>query len=153
MNTDGSYECTCKPGHFINSTGDCVDVDECADVHNLVCHEITEKCINTIGSFECECNDGFFLEHMVVFGQVITGRGRQKRFTPRFKKNNESLLQSFQNFKKSIPIKIPNFKNLPLADPKIFEIQSYFKFKFRDIYFYFNPKNFKKSILFPIPKF
>ena len=39
VNTDGSYECTCKPGHFINSTGDCVDVDECADDHNLVCHE------------------------------------------------------------------------------------------------------------------
>ena len=39
VNTDGSYECTCKPGHFINSTGDCVDVDECADNHNLVCHK------------------------------------------------------------------------------------------------------------------
>ena len=55
-------------------------------INDLSPVKVTEKCINTIGSFECECNDGFFLEHMVVFGQVITGRGRQKSFNPRVKK-------------------------------------------------------------------
>ncbi|XP_041371795.1 fibrillin-2-like isoform X2 [Gigantopelta aegis] len=57
QNLPGSYRCECRTGYVKSSTGDCVDVDECA-TSNLCDH----NCNNTVGSYICSCRDGFTIE-------------------------------------------------------------------------------------------
>ncbi|XP_059552644.1 adhesion G protein-coupled receptor E2-like [Myotis daubentonii] len=65
-NTEGSYYCTCIPGHrlvsgaakFSNaSENTCQDVDECTSGEHS-CHNSTQ-CNNTKGSYECRCRPGW----------------------------------------------------------------------------------------------
>ncbi|XP_067363392.1 latent-transforming growth factor beta-binding protein 4 isoform X2 [Channa argus] len=57
-NTIGSYRCltSCEPGFKATGSGECVDINECAN--KTVCgdHAI---CQNTLGTYLCTCNQGF----------------------------------------------------------------------------------------------
>eukprot|EP01088_Endostelium_zonatum_P002500 TRINITY_DN1307_c0_g1_i1.p1 TRINITY_DN1307_c0_g1~~TRINITY_DN1307_c0_g1_i1.p1 ORF type:complete len:912 (-),score=135.45 TRINITY_DN1307_c0_g1_i1:123-2756(-) len=55
-NTNGSYECVCKPG-FEGDGIRCVDIDECS-TGIAKCHQHAD-CINTVGSYMCRCRPGF----------------------------------------------------------------------------------------------
>ncbi|XP_078381971.1 uncharacterized protein LOC144664667 isoform X3 [Oculina patagonica] len=55
-NTEGSFNCSCKPG-FSGDGINCADIDECTmKIHN--CSE-NAMCNNTEGSFNCSCKPGF----------------------------------------------------------------------------------------------
>ncbi|XP_030840972.1 fibrillin-1-like, partial [Strongylocentrotus purpuratus] len=59
-NTQGSYECDCKPGFrddFMDGTS-CTDLVECTDNSSYTCDE-KAKCENTIGSYLCVCIAGY----------------------------------------------------------------------------------------------
>ncbi|XP_059552643.1 adhesion G protein-coupled receptor E5 [Myotis daubentonii] len=65
-NTEGSYYCTCIPGHRLvsgaekfsdESENTCQDMDECLDPRICKSH----KCVNTHGSYTCTCPPGFEL--------------------------------------------------------------------------------------------
>ncbi|XP_041795911.1 latent-transforming growth factor beta-binding protein 4 isoform X3 [Chelmon rostratus] len=57
-NTIGSYRCltSCDPGYQVTQTGNCVDVDECAN--KTLCGEHA-SCQNLIGTYLCVCHQGF----------------------------------------------------------------------------------------------
>ncbi|XP_017775137.1 PREDICTED: fibrillin-1 [Nicrophorus vespilloides] len=58
-NTNGSYECSCYEGYYLNeTTRACVDIDECIDEYSNDCDQL---CLNTPGSYSCECQEGFSL--------------------------------------------------------------------------------------------
>eukprot|EP00922_Rhytidocystis_sp_ex-Travisia-forbesii_P016855 GHVS01025160.1.p1 GENE.GHVS01025160.1~~GHVS01025160.1.p1 ORF type:complete len:559 (-),score=95.84 GHVS01025160.1:56-1732(-) len=67
QDTAGSYECLCRPGHFLapdNMT--CLDIDECSLPHLNRCDERFTRCRNTAGSFECDCLDASMLKDAVT---------------------------------------------------------------------------------------
>ncbi|KAJ8280860.1 hypothetical protein GJAV_G00059950 [Gymnothorax javanicus] len=57
-NSIGSYHCitTCEPGYQVTATGECVDINECAN--KTVCGEHA-FCQNLIGTYECMCDEGY----------------------------------------------------------------------------------------------
>ncbi|XP_038548862.1 latent-transforming growth factor beta-binding protein 2-like isoform X4 [Micropterus salmoides] len=57
-NTIGSYHCltSCEPGYQVTQTGDCVDVNECAN--QTVCG-VHASCQNLLGTYLCVCDQGF----------------------------------------------------------------------------------------------
>eukprot|EP00070_Physeter_catodon_P025559 XP_023989206.1 latent-transforming growth factor beta-binding protein 2 isoform X3 [Physeter catodon] len=57
-NSPGSYRCVpgCQPGFHLAPTGDCADIDECANDTMCGSHGF---CDNTDGSFRCLCDQGF----------------------------------------------------------------------------------------------
>ncbi|MCJ8733479.1 hypothetical protein PDJAM_G00223900 [Pangasius djambal] len=57
-NTIGSFRClvTCEPGYSLTATGECVDINECAN--ESVCgHHMF--CQNLIGTYQCICDQGY----------------------------------------------------------------------------------------------
>ncbi|XP_017321174.1 latent-transforming growth factor beta-binding protein 4 isoform X1 [Ictalurus punctatus] len=57
-NTIGSFRCfiTCEPGYSLTATGECVDINECAN--ESVCgHHMF--CRNLIGTYQCICDQGY----------------------------------------------------------------------------------------------
>ena len=82
-NTEGSYQCDCDDGFFLNSSNICAgdyrmvilsysvdngilllnaDIDEC---EQSPCG-INANCTNAIGSFNCSCEDGFHLNESAI---------------------------------------------------------------------------------------
>ncbi|XP_070987047.1 latent-transforming growth factor beta-binding protein 4-like [Oncorhynchus clarkii lewisi] len=57
-NTVGSYRCitSCEPGYRVTRTGECVDINECAN--ETVCGEHA-FCQNLIGTYQCMCDQGY----------------------------------------------------------------------------------------------
>ncbi|XP_066560038.1 latent-transforming growth factor beta-binding protein 4 isoform X2 [Amia ocellicauda] len=57
-NTIGSYHCitTCEPGLRLTASGECVDIDECAN--KTICGPNT-ICQNLFGLYQCTCERGF----------------------------------------------------------------------------------------------
>ncbi|XP_029628336.1 latent-transforming growth factor beta-binding protein 4 isoform X3 [Salmo trutta] len=57
-NTIGSYRCitSCEPGYRVTRTGECVDINECAN--ETVCGEHA-FCQNLIGTYQCMCDQGY----------------------------------------------------------------------------------------------
>ncbi|XP_051512932.1 latent-transforming growth factor beta-binding protein 4-like isoform X3 [Myxocyprinus asiaticus] len=57
-NTIGSFHCvaSCEPGYHITATGECVDINECAN--ETVCGPHT-FCQNLIGTYQCICDQGY----------------------------------------------------------------------------------------------
>ena len=55
--TDGSYQCSCRPGYKEVNQVDCEDIDECT----ISDHDCEQVCENTMGSFLCSCNDTYRL--------------------------------------------------------------------------------------------
>lgn len=51
VNTFSSYLCVCKSGFKPDSSGICVDIDECNETNNPC--QSHHHCLNNIGSFEC----------------------------------------------------------------------------------------------------
>uniref|UniRef100_W5NB98 Latent-transforming growth factor beta-binding protein 1 n=1 Tax=Lepisosteus oculatus TaxID=7918 RepID=W5NB98_LEPOC len=57
-NTIGSFHCItiCEPGYRVTASGDCVDINECAN--NTICGEHA-FCQNLMGSYQCMCDPGY----------------------------------------------------------------------------------------------
>lgn len=55
VETAGSFDCRCNSGFKLNSTGSCIDIDECL-TSNGGCQR---RCTNTFGSFKCSCGLGY----------------------------------------------------------------------------------------------
>ncbi|XP_026996077.2 latent-transforming growth factor beta-binding protein 4-like isoform X4 [Tachysurus fulvidraco] len=57
-NTIGSFRCfiTCEPGYSLTATGECVDINECAN--KSVCGQHM-FCRNLIGTYQCICDQGY----------------------------------------------------------------------------------------------
>ncbi|XP_036440701.1 latent-transforming growth factor beta-binding protein 4-like [Colossoma macropomum] len=57
-NTIGSFRClvSCPPGYSFTATGECVDINECAN--ETVCGEHA-FCQNLIGTYQCICDQGY----------------------------------------------------------------------------------------------
>ncbi|XP_072551408.1 latent-transforming growth factor beta-binding protein 4 isoform X2 [Salminus brasiliensis] len=57
-NTIGSFHCliSCQPGYSTTATGECVDINECAN--ETVCGEHA-YCQNLIGTYQCICDQGY----------------------------------------------------------------------------------------------
>lgn len=56
----GTSVCICRQGYMRDApTGQCVDVNECADVHGKVACGVNAICKNLPGSYECQCPLGF----------------------------------------------------------------------------------------------
>ncbi|XP_043120290.1 latent-transforming growth factor beta-binding protein 4 isoform X2 [Puntigrus tetrazona] len=57
-NTIGSFRCvaSCEPGYHITSSGECVDINECAN--ETVCGHHA-FCQNLIGTYQCLCDQGY----------------------------------------------------------------------------------------------
>ncbi|KAI1290740.1 Fibulin-1 [Halotydeus destructor] len=58
-NTHKSYTCECTSGYVKDTSGNCVDVDECSDTRYTLCPAQEAICFNTPGSYQCLCKDGF----------------------------------------------------------------------------------------------
>ncbi|KAK3590313.1 hypothetical protein CHS0354_034248 [Potamilus streckersoni] len=56
VNSPGSFACKCEQGYEMSNTTQCIDLDECAGLHNC-----SHQCINSEGSYRCTCNEGFQL--------------------------------------------------------------------------------------------
>ena len=52
-NTNDSYTCDCAIGYAMNSSGNCVDINECDNEINC-----QQSCMNTEGSYSCICDKG-----------------------------------------------------------------------------------------------
>ena len=64
-NTEGSFECSCRPGFELYGSKHCVDIDECSEMNdNGGCEQI---CVNTQGGHYCACEKGYIL-HRNLFG-------------------------------------------------------------------------------------
>ena len=67
--TEGSYQCWCRPGYEEINQVECEDIDECTNSG----HDCEQVCQNTIGSFVCSCNDTYRLgldgKHCVDFDE------------------------------------------------------------------------------------
>lgn len=59
INEIGSYKCECIPGYWMDSTGKCIDIDECSRSCLNTCNSKTSYCVNEPGSYYCECRFGF----------------------------------------------------------------------------------------------
>ena len=59
VNNVGGYDCECDSGYAMNSSGVCVDIDECAFSSIPPCNPVNGSCQNTEGSYICSCNEGF----------------------------------------------------------------------------------------------
>lgn len=58
LDTQGSYECRCKPGFAMAPNGKlCLDIDECQQPSLNTCDPKTSVCHNLEGSFRCDCID------------------------------------------------------------------------------------------------
>ena len=70
--TDGSYQCWCRPGYKESNQVECEDIDECTNSG----HDCEQVCENTIGSFVCSCNDTYRLgpdgKHCVDFNECLS---------------------------------------------------------------------------------
>ncbi|XP_056138750.1 latent-transforming growth factor beta-binding protein 4 isoform X3 [Lampris incognitus] len=57
-NTIGSFRCvtSCQPGYRVTHTGECVDLNECAN--KTVCGQHA-FCQNLIGTYQCVCDQGY----------------------------------------------------------------------------------------------
>ncbi|XP_052437637.1 latent-transforming growth factor beta-binding protein 4 isoform X1 [Carassius gibelio] len=57
-NTIGSFSClaSCEPGYHITASGECVDINECAN--ETVCGHHA-FCQNLIGTYQCLCDQGY----------------------------------------------------------------------------------------------
>ena len=73
QNTQGSYECSCKPGFYKSEFPEiddisnqafykCLDIDECAE-GNIGCSDERMTCLNTDGSYQCSCPGGYEIPH------------------------------------------------------------------------------------------
>uniref|UniRef100_A0A3P8QNZ3 Fibrillin 2b n=1 Tax=Astatotilapia calliptera TaxID=8154 RepID=A0A3P8QNZ3_ASTCA len=57
LNTEGSYECECPPGHALSTDGSaCEDVNECQLSDNLCKNG---QCVNMMGTYQCSCDTGY----------------------------------------------------------------------------------------------
>ena len=56
------YRCECPSGYEKNGSGDCIDIDECADSAQYGC-PVNSTCRDTDGSYECDCATGFNMVH------------------------------------------------------------------------------------------
>ena len=70
--TEGSYQCWCRPGYEEINQVECEDIDECSNSG----HDCEQVCLNTIGSFVCSCNDTYRLgpdgKHCVDFNECLS---------------------------------------------------------------------------------
>lgn len=56
----GTSVCICRQGYMRDApTGQCVDVDECGDVHGKIACGVNAICKNLPGSYECQCPPNF----------------------------------------------------------------------------------------------
>lgn len=70
MNTPGSFTCDCREGFERNSSGVCVDRDECNCVEMQFCPTGPRtNCTNTFGSFICACIPGYQREFNNCFDE------------------------------------------------------------------------------------
>jgi len=59
-NSDSGFTCDCLLGFSEETTGNCVDIDECADMtDDCTVSTPNSHCSNTIGSYVCLCDTGF----------------------------------------------------------------------------------------------
>jgi len=58
-NTYRNYTCDCKRGYRKDGAGNCIDIDECSELHYTVCPKHESICLNTPGSYRCLCKEGF----------------------------------------------------------------------------------------------
>ncbi|XP_052124125.1 fibulin-1-like [Frankliniella occidentalis] len=58
FNRPGTYQCQCPPGHTLDETKNCVDVDECERFPRQACSDLA-TCENTVGSYRCHCKEGY----------------------------------------------------------------------------------------------
>ena len=57
-NVFGTFACSCEPGYQFDATGNCVDIDECADPNMTPC-DTNATCTNLDGTYSCACDMGF----------------------------------------------------------------------------------------------
>jgi len=59
-NSDSGFACDCLLGFSEETTGNCVDINECADMtDDCTVSTPNSHCSNTIGSYMCLCDTGF----------------------------------------------------------------------------------------------
>lgn len=59
-NSDSGFTCDCLLGFSEETTGNCVDIDECADMtDDCTVSTPNSHCSNTIGAYVCLCDAGF----------------------------------------------------------------------------------------------
>ncbi|XP_058243291.1 latent-transforming growth factor beta-binding protein 4-like isoform X4 [Hemibagrus wyckioides] len=77
-NTIGSFRCfiTCEPGYSITATGECVDINECAN--ESVCGQHM-FCRNLIGTYQCICDQGY---ETTADGRSCVGSGSESSSLP-----------------------------------------------------------------------
>lgn len=57
VNTDGSFQCECPPGHELASDKQsCKDIDECSRTSGICSNGV---CENMMGTYQCICNEGY----------------------------------------------------------------------------------------------
>eukprot|EP00035_Acanthoeca_spectabilis_P004571 m.105011 g.105011 ORF g.105011 m.105011 type:complete len:2254 (-) comp12628_c0_seq1:1186-7947(-) len=58
IETFGSFSCDCFDGYTVDSTSQCVELDECSHAQTNNCAS-NARCTNTVGSFTCSCDLGY----------------------------------------------------------------------------------------------
>ena len=57
VNTPGSWQCQCPPGHELTSDGaECKDIDECSYTSGVCSNGV---CENMMGTYQCICDEGY----------------------------------------------------------------------------------------------